>query len=101
MQKSLQSISANHFKKVYVKYFLGHFSRKNKEGALIQVYAVQGKYNLERDLPMNKIYQLMKNTDNLIQVEERIQQYMYDAIASLLMEMLEQHKSRSHSCMYT
>lgn len=58
------------------------------------MYASQGKYILERGLPMEriitKIYDLLKDTDSLIEFEEQLQLYMYETCASLVETVFSQ-----------
>lgn len=55
------------------------------------MYADQSKYIMRRGLPMNtiisRLYEIIKNTDNLIDTEEHVQMYMCEVFASLLGEV--------------
>lgn len=52
------------------------------------MYALHGKYILERGLPLeniiSKLYELIKNTTNLVEMEERAHIMMYELFASLM-----------------
>lgn len=52
------------------------------------MYALHGKYILERGLPLeniiSKLYELIKNTTNLVETEERAHIMMYELFASLM-----------------
>src|SRR5690625_1197031 len=58
------------------------------------MYAYHGKYILERGLLMeriiSRIYDLLKETESLIEFEEQLQLYMYDTFASLVGEVFNQ-----------
>lgn len=58
------------------------------------MYALHGKYIFERGLLMEKIitklYELIKSTSNLMELEENVKMYMYDVFASLLGDVFTQ-----------
>jgi len=51
------------------------------------MYAVTGKYTMKRGFLMEfiiaRIYKLLKETENLIEFEERVQQFMYETFTDL------------------
>jgi hypothetical protein len=67
---------------------------KKEKALYYKMYALHGKYILERGLLMDtiisKIYQLIKGTNNLIELEESIQIFMYEVFASQLGDVFTQ-----------